>query len=304
MLLRSAVVATIVNSEFDRFLEEGSRDIFFSSCFHSVDLLIQKYFPKSLEYLASVVSPMQAHCSDIKKRIQNAKTVFIGPCVAKKDEASYYEGYVDAVLTFEELTEWLDSENVELEPEMDFTEESRARFFPTTGGILKTMNTDCRDYTYMAIDGVDNCIAALKDIERGEINHCFIEMSACVGSCIGGPVMEKFHRTPIRDYKAIADYAGELDFEVEQPSSGSLYKRIDYIARKSTRPSEQEINVILKDMGKNKPEDELNCGSCGYDSCREKAAAIFEGKAVPSMCLPFLKDCFSFMYNSCLIRLR
>ena len=286
----TALGATIVKSEFERILEEGSRDIVISSCCHSVNLLIQKYFPKSLEYLASVVSPMQAHCSDIKKRIQNAKTVFIGPCVAKKDEASYYKGYVDAVLTFEELTEWLDSENVELEPEMDFTEESRARFFPTTGGILKTMNTDCRDYTYMAIDGVDNCIAALKDIERGEINHCFIEMSACVGSCIGGPVMEKFHRTPIRDYKAIADYAGELDFEVEQPSSGSLYKRIDYIARKSTRPSEQEINVILKDMGKNKPEDELNCGSCGYDSCREKAAAIFEGKAVPSMCLPFLKD--------------
>lgn len=107
----------------------------------------------------------------------------------KKDEADHYEGYVDAVLTFEELTEWLQEQHIELESMMDHLEESRTRFFPTTGGILKTMAQDT-SYTYMAIDGVENCIAALKDIESGKIHHCFIEMSACIGSCIGGPVME------------------------------------------------------------------------------------------------------------------
>lgn len=105
----------------------------------------------------------------------------------EKDEAEHYEGIVDSVLTFEELTNWLKSENIELEPEMDENEHSRARFFPTNGGILKTMAKSAKKYTYMSIDGTDNCIAALKDIESGEIHNCFIEMSACVGSCVGGP---------------------------------------------------------------------------------------------------------------------
>ena len=95
-----------------------------------------------------------------------------------------------------------------LEQEMDDTEESRARFFPTTGGVLKTMAKDIPEYTYLALDGVENCIAALKDIESGKIHKCFIEMSACVGSCIGGPVMEKYHNTsPIKDYITISNYA-------------------------------------------------------------------------------------------------
>ena len=185
----TAVGATIVKTEYERLLSEEERDIVISSCCHSVNLLIQKYFPSSLEYLADVMSPMQAHCADIKKRIPNAKTVFIGPCVAKKDEAEYYEGLVDAALTFEELTNWLKAENIELEKEVDCTPESRARYFPTTGGILKTMALNAPGYTYLAIDGVDNCISALKDIECGKIHKCFIEMSACAGSCIGGPVM-------------------------------------------------------------------------------------------------------------------
>lgn len=135
----TAAGATMVKNEYDRILNEEDRDILISSCCHSVNLLIQKYFPKLLVYLADVVSPMQAHCLDIKRRYPNAKTVFIGPCVAKKDEAEHYEGIVDSVLTFEELTNWLKSENIELEPEMDENEHSRARFFPTNGGILKTM---------------------------------------------------------------------------------------------------------------------------------------------------------------------
>lgn len=166
-------------------------DIIISSCCHSINLLIQKYFPKELPYLANVMSPMQAHCSDIKKRYPNAKTVFIGPCVAKKDEASYYEGIVDAVLTFDELTRWFKSENIELKQEMDSDDNSKARFFPTTGGILKTMAQDNPSYTYMALDGVQNCIEALRDIENGKIHNCFIEMSACVGSCVGGPRLWK-----------------------------------------------------------------------------------------------------------------
>ena len=293
----TAIGATIVKNEYERMLKEDGRDIVITSCCHSVNLLIQKYFPAELEYLADVMSPMQAHCQDIKKRFPNAKTVFIGPCVSKKDEAEHYEGIVDAVLTFEELTNWLKEAGIELKQDMDSNEESRARFFPTTGGILKTMAQDAPGYTYLAIDGVENCIDALKDIESGKIHKCFIEMSACVGSCIGGPVMEKYHRTSaIKDYITISNYAGEKDFDVVQPSTSEISKHFEYIEHRLQMPSETEIFNVLRQMGKFKPSDELNCGSCGYNTCREKAIAICQGKAEISMCLPYLKDkaeCFS-----------
>ncbi len=287
----TAVGATIVKREYERLLNEDDRNILISSCCHSVNLLIQKYYPSCLPYLADVLSPMQAHCKDIKQRYPSAKTVFIGPCVAKKDEADYYTGITDAVLTYEELTEWFEAAGIVPEKNLDKSDESLARFFPTTGGILKTMQKNMRpDYTYLAVDGVENCMAALHDIEEGNIEHCFIEMSACAGSCIGGPVMEKYHRMPVRDYYAVAHYAGKKDFNVAQPDPFTLRKEMEYIGRKLPYPSESEIREALHRMGKLRPEDELNCGSCGYNTCREKAVAIIQGKAEVSMCLPFLKE--------------
>jgi uncharacterized Fe-S cluster-containing protein len=234
---------------------------------------------------------MQAHCSDIKKRIPDAKTVFVGPCVAKKDEAEYYEGIVDAVLTFEELDEMLAESKIELKKESDSNENSRARFFPTTGGVPKTMAQNKNGYTYMALDGVENCIAALKDIESGKINKCFVEMSACTGSCIGGPAMDaNVNASPVRNYITASKYAGERDFNIDQPDPSTLKKHITRIEHKLQKPAEEEIVSVLHQMGKFKPSDELNCGSCGYNSCREKAIAVIHGKAEISMCLPFLKD--------------
>ena len=286
----TAVGATIVKTEYENMLEKGDRDIVISSCCHSINLLIQKYFPQLLPYLADVVSPMQAHCLDLKKRYPGCKTVFIGPCVAKKDEAQAYKDIVDAVLTFEELTQWLKEKNIAIGQHRVANEKSRARFFPTTGGVLKTMRQDAPGYHYMALDGVENCIAALKDIESGKVHRSFIEMSACTGSCIGGPVMEKYHRAPVRDYMAIMNYAGSEDFEVEQPAKMAIHKSFEYIDRHTKMPDEQEIQSILRQMGKTRKEDELNCGSCGYDTCREKAIAIYQGKAEIAMCLPYLKD--------------
>ena len=286
----TAIGATIVKKEYERMLKEDDRDVIISSCCHSINLLIQKYYPVALQYLADVMSPMQAHCQNIKRRIPNAKTVFVGPCVAKKDEAEHYGDIVDAVLTFEELSQWLKEENIEIETIQDNNDNSRARFFPTTGGILKTMN-EVEGYTYVAIDGVENCIEVLKDIEKDKIHKCFIEMSACVGSCVGGPVIEKYHHTSnIKDYIEVANYAGKKDFDVSQPDAVELRKLFTYIEKKNAQPSEIEISNILRQMGKFKPSQELNCGSCGYNTCREKAIAIIQGKAEISMCLPYLKD--------------
>ena len=286
----TAIGATFVKNEYERMIAEEERDVIISSCCHSINLLIQKKFPECLGYLANVMSPMQAHCSDIKKRMPGAKTVFVGPCVAKKDEAEYYEGIVDAVLTFEELDKMLAEEGIVLENEIDANENSRARFFPTTGGVLKTMAQNAPGYTYIAIDGVENCMAALRDIASGKLHKCFIEMSACIGSCINGPAMSKERKAVISDYLAIASYAGEKDFDVPQPDAAELRKNFSAIEHKLSVPSEFEIMSVLRQMGKFKPSDELNCGTCGYNSCRDKAIAVIQGKAEVSMCLPFLRD--------------
>ena len=285
----TAIGATIVKNEYDRILREEKRNIVISSCCPAVNLLIEKHYPAALPYLADVVSPMVAHCQDIKRRRPNCKTVFIGPCVAKKDEAEKSNGVVDAVLTFEELGKWLAEEGIVIEKGKDTCEESRARFFPTTGGILKTMAEESTtNYTYLSVDGVENCIAALEEIIDGSLYSCFVEMSACVGSCVGGPVMELNHRLPLKAYARVASYAGEKDFPVDQPSTASLRATRLPANRVRRMPSETEIKDILKQMGKTRPEHELNCGSCGYNTCREKAIAVYQGNADVSMCTPYL----------------
>lgn len=286
----TAIGAAIVKTEYERILDEGSNDILISSCCHSVNLLIQKHFPSVLPFLADIMSPMQAHSLDIKRRIPDAKVVFIGPCVAKKDEADKYSDIVDAVLTFEELSRMFKENGIVPEKKPDVTEKSKTRLFPTAGGILKSMSLDNSNYTYIAIDGTENCIAALKDIEEGRLHKCFIEMSACSGSCIGGPVMEKQHKSPVKGYIDITAYAGKEDFDFEMPSPEKLLKPMPAIRQEAPMPSEQEIFAVMRQMGKTKPEFELNCGSCGYSTCREKAIAVCQGKAEISMCLPFLME--------------
>ncbi|MBQ8002981.1 MAG: 4Fe-4S dicluster domain-containing protein [Clostridia bacterium] len=286
----TAIGATVVKNEYERMLREEDREILISSCCHSINLLIQKYFPKALMYLADVLSPMQAHGEAIKKRYPDAKVVFIGPCIAKKDEADICGDFIDAALTFEELEEWLRDENITLEKDIDSYEKSRARFFPVTGGILKTMDCNAPGYEYVAIDGVENCMNALREIEEGRLTKCFIEMSACNGGCVNGPAMGDKNYSPVTDYVAVKNYAGSEDFEVNQPPSFEIRKTFDYIASGVNKPSEDEIMAVLKQMGKFKASDELNCGLCGYNTCRDKAVAVCQGKAEISMCLPFLKD--------------
>lgn len=285
----TAIGATYVNRMYEDILRNRKPDVLISSCCHSVNLLIQKHFPQALPYLADVISPMQAHSVDIRRRMPDAHVVFIGPCLSKKDEADHYTGYVDEVMTFEELTRMLEEANIQLEQNVDHNSQSRTRLFPTSGGILKTMEK-VPGYQYISVDGIENCIAALHDLEQGGLNNCFIEMSACAGSCIGGPVMEKYHRTPIRDYAAVDAYAGSEDFPIETLPQERIHKEMETINRKLPQPTETEIFTILRQMGKNKPSDELNCGSCGYNTCREKAIAIYQGKADLTMCLPYLKD--------------
>lgn len=295
----TAIAAEWVKDSYQDYLEQYQPSILITSACHSVNLLIQKYYPDLLEYLVPVKSPMQAHGQDIKTRYQDAAVVFIGPCISKKDEADSYPGFIDAVLTFDELSMMIQEKGMSFNQYKNGDKDDepfKSRFFPTNGGIIKSLNHYNDDIHYLSIDGVERCMATLDDIRKGNLTHCFIEMSACEGSCVGGPIMEKHHKTPLRDYLRIVDYAGEHN--LGRKTSKSLTKYFMPITKKRNEPTIEEISSILKQMGKNNPMDELNCGSCGYNTCREKALAIHQGKADFTMCLPFLKErAESFFHN-------
>ncbi|MBP3284417.1 MAG: PAS domain-containing protein [Clostridia bacterium] len=286
----TAIGATIVKREYENMMREGMQDIIISSCCSSINLLIEKHFPQLLHYLAPVMSPMQAHCKKMKEEHEEICTVFIGPCIAKKSEAEDYEGLVDAVLTFEEFSEWIEAEGLTFQEISDDSYRGRTRIFPTDGGILASMIEKEESYAHLSFDGVDNCISVLREIEEGNISKSFIEMSACVGSCVGGPAMNRKNRKLLKDTIAVKKISGESDFEVLQPASEEIKK--DFRTRRMYHemPTEVEIRDILKKMGKTKPEDELNCGTCGYNTCRDKAIAVYQGKADIHMCLPYMKE--------------
>lgn len=284
----TAIGATIVKREYERILKEGVQDIIITSCCHTVNLLVEKYYPQLLSCLAPVITPMHAHSEHIKNRHPGAKTVFIGPCLSKKDEAAI--AMVDAAITFDEINAMMKNAGIAPERIMDSSEQSRSRIFPTSGGILGTLSYKNPDYTYLTIDGMDNCIAALDDIARGGVHRCFIEMSSCAGSCIRGPIMRKNNASPLKGYRSIHAYAGEEDFPVVQPSHQTLLYGHISVAINKDAPTTAQIEDILRKMGKTSPSDELNCGTCGYDTCREKAAAVFRGKAEIDMCLPYLME--------------
>lgn len=286
----TALGATQVKQEYDRLLVSGEHDVLISSCCYTVNLLIQKHYPQTLPSLAPVLSPMQAHSRMIKQADPSAKTIFIGPCLSKKAEADQIDGLVDCVLTFEELSQWLTAEGIVLEQTLDQTQQSRTRIFPTAGGIIKSMDCSAAGYSYLNVDGIENCIAALQDIQDGRLSHCFIEMSACTGSCIGGPVMEKKQRSPVSDYLKVDLYAGRQDFAIQPLPFEELIRLHPRLPLNNNVPDQQELQDILLKMGKTRPEHELNCGTCGYNTCRDKATAVFQGKADLTMCLPFLKD--------------
>lgn len=283
----TALGANIVKNEYERMIERNDSNVIISSCCHSINTLIQKYYPAALPFLAHVMSPMQAHCKEIKKAHPDAFTVFIGPCISKKDEADKYPEFVDAVLTFEELTGWFNEKEVKIEYCEDQSPKGRSRLFPTTGGILRSMKRNHDICTYISVDGVENCKNAIQDIIDGKVNRCFIEMSACVGSCIGGPAMDK-RKSPIGDFMRVDEYAGNDDFLMDIPASAELTKEMKYIGINRQKPGSKAIEEILKKMGKNSPADELNCGSCGYETCRDKAMAVYFGKSDINMCMPYL----------------
>ena len=280
----TAVGADFVSREYEKLMASGSGALI-SSCCPSVNLLIQKYYPDMLDCLAPTLSPMRAHCRSIKQRDPAARTVFIGPCISKKYEADEEEA-ADACLTFDELQKWMDEAGVAFEPSPEDAPPLNARAYPTVGGILRTLKPN--GYEAIAIDGAANCIAALEELRTRKRDKVFLEMSACEGSCIGGPVIREHAQRRVVGAIRVARYAGDASPKDPPPRDMALaFPRMRLIR---VQPGGEAIQQVLNRMGKTTKDKELNCGCCGYPTCRDKAIAVCQGRAEIGMCLPFLKE--------------
>ena len=285
----TAVGANMVKQEYEKLVEED-RPVIISTCCHSIVRLVQKYYVDCIPYLAPVISPMHAHANLIKEEHPDALVVFISPCISKKDEVDQYckEGGVDCTITFDELHSWLEEAGIEIDRSLEDDEKYRCRFFPETGGILKSMDKK-EGWHYLAVDGVENCKKALEEIRQGGMQHYFIEMSSCPGSCINGPAMPKDVRGLITSQTYVEDSADPVkDYDVAHDIAMDKHVPVDMPRRDI--PGEAAIAEILAKIGKVHPEDMLNCGACGYSTCREKAIAVYQGKADLEMCLPYMKE--------------
>lgn len=286
----TAIGAQLVSEEYANIMREGKLHVIISSCCPSINMLIKKYYPTMLPYLAKVLTPMEAHCKLIKEQQPEAFTVFIGPCIAKKKEGDE-SPYTDAVLTFDELADWFSEEGIELpyehvDPE---SEGAVARLYPATGGVLKA-TAKVEGYRRIAIDGVDNCRGVFDEIENSDFGKVFIEMSACEGSCVNGPCIRDHAERRLKGAMRVDTFAGngETPYVIEhKPDIKATYS---FDGGRKMNFGSDAIRDMLYKMGKTSPEKELNCGSCGYPTCRDKAIAILEGKAKIEMCLPFLKE--------------
>lgn len=286
----TAIGATLVKDSYDKLLEKGDSDILISTACPSVNLLFEKHYPELLKYLCPVDSPMLAHAKLIKEKFPSSKVVFIGPCIAKKDEADRSHGLIDAALTFLELQKLFEEKGITLQkdPSPKANPDSLARLFPISGGILDTMRKENKNYSYFSVDGMDRCLEVIREIKEGKIHHAFIEMSACEGSCIGGPALLNENRDLFSGTLKIRKMAGKKDFDLSSNNGTSICHTFNDKKKKEKTFSEEEIQKVLQSLGKSSKNDELNCSCCGYPSCRAKAIAVLEGKASLEMCLPFL----------------
>ena len=286
----TAIGAQLVSEEYANIMREGKLPVIISSCCPSINMLIKKYYPTMLPYLAKVLTPMEAHCKLIKEQQPNAFTVFIGPCIAKKKEGDE-NPCVDAVLTFDELADWFAEEGIELPYEHvdPASEGALARLYPATGGVLKA-TAKVEGYRRIAIDGIDNCRGVFDEIENSEFGKVFIEMSACEGSCVNGPCIRDHAERRLKGAMRVDTFAGNGEKPYEIESKPDIRAAYSFDGGRKVKFGSDAIRDMLYKMGKTSPEKELNCGSCGYPTCRDKAVAILEGKAKIEMCLPFLKE--------------
>ncbi len=275
----------------------SDRDFVISSSCAAIKNLIEMYYPQYLDSLAKVVSPMIAHGKIIKEKYPNAKVIHIGACLARKMEVfdPSVVGIIDAVLTYDEIDQWfqkegIDPKNLEI-GEFDRIGGDAGRTYPMVGGLAQShVQTLGGKRKIIRIDGVENCMHFLDEMGKLKKKY-WIEMNACEEGCINGP--GNLHSV-LSKYEKVEMINTYIDINKETKSA-EILPQIDLRRDFSKRPvfhlkevPEKELDNILRQMGKDSPQDELNCGICGYDTCKDKARAVYWNMAEIEMCLPLI----------------
>ncbi len=295
--------ADLVSAKY-RDLLGGKRDkSYIGTTCPSVVFYIEKYHPSLVENLAPIVSPMVAAARAVHEIYgDDLKIVFIGPCIAKKDEAVRADvaGDVDEVLTFRELREMLAIKEIRPEDversDFDPPHGGRGTLYPIGGGLLQAsdLNENFLSMDIVASSGHKQFIHAIKEYETVEHSTVLLELNCCEG-CISGSGMS--HDMPLYTKRGyVSAFARKRHGELDKKKYNKLierFEKLDLSAKfckddnRVPAPSSGELRFILRAMGKFEQRDELNCGACGYDTCIEHATAIHKGLAENEMCLPY-----------------
>lgn len=289
--------ADIVAMKYKEILTSDSDKRYISSDCPAIVNFVKKYHPHLTDNLAPIASPMMAIARILRHKYKNQyKLIFIGPCVAKKEESDE----VDAVLTFKELQEMLEENNISPEnsekSDFDPPHSGRGSIFPISRGILQTINIkeNLFNGNIIVAEGRKNFKEAINEFDFGLINDHHLELLCCEG-CIMGPGMSHTgKRFENRAYitKFVNEKLKKLNIKKWEEDINE-YINLDYSRRFSPddqrvkTPKSVDINQIYQKMGKFSPEDLLNCQACGYESCEEHAIAVINGLAEQDMCLPY-----------------
>ncbi len=293
----TSIGAREVTAQYKKLLEEKTFKNFITSCCPAVNTMIELYYPKALQYLAPVDTPMIAHAKMIRKKNPDAKVVFIGPCIAKKREA-HESGVVDGVLTFEELAAMFADKGIVLSeiarlPSKSAGGVNRAKYYPISRGVIKSFENYIDGYEFVAVDGAEKCKEVLENIDS--LSGMFIEMNSCDSACVNGPCSLALKAGALKANADIRKYVAK-DIAEHGSVPAEEVKDIDFTCvheRKRTEdfiPTDRQISEILAKTGKTRPEDMLNCGACGYNTCYEKAWAVANGYANIDMCVPYMRE--------------
>ncbi len=299
----TSIGAAKVTELYKEFLIETDVRNAITTCCPTVNMMIQTYYPELIKYLIPIDSPMIAHCKMIRKKYGNdAFIVFLGPCISKKCEAYGYQlsGVLDGVISFEELDKLLESRNINIssfeESYPDMEGNYTGKKYPLDSGILSGMEDVIQqsNFTPLSITGIENLRGAFDALLAGDLSNVIIEANSCEGGCLGGPAIPKKSksvyvrktktktRVNLFKNKKYDNYTEDKTLSYIRNFRNKHYKFISY--------SEDDIRNILEMTGKHSKADELNCGACGYDTCKEKAISVLEGLSHPQMCMPYMRS--------------
>lgn len=258
---------------------------------------IERYRTNLVDHLVPIVSPMVAHARMLKEKLgSETAIVFIGPCVAKKAEAQdRSEGLVDFALTFAELAEWFEEQAVDMsaleESDFDMAPEGWSRSFPLAGGSLETaaLNTSILTADLLSVTGTDEVKDVLETLAKAR-EPLLVEPLFCDQGCINGPAMPADQTVHARRRALLRYVLGHRGKETSGPIE-NIDLATAFVARGPLQApvTEAQIRQVFAQTGKEDPADQLNCGACGYPSCREQAIAVVQKMAESEMCVPYMR---------------